>query len=177
MSNSTDTESNIREKKYLSEESEGYQDLKEQWRTKAKSIKTIDEFVEFYNDLFNNYRHDYGVCIDAASCLAMAAASLAAHKNYMTGFQMSCVMWDYMHWMHFPNSKTGIKLLHYDDMLYPQYSYKFQKTIDRNIWCKLQKAAKENLMDNTMACHDVKAHWQSIIDGNIPFGYKLTGDK
>ena len=58
-------------------------------------------------------------------------------------------------------------------MLYPQYEYKYEKTIDKITWENLQKAAKKNLEESPDAHPDVIKHWQSIVDGNIPFGYKI----
>ena len=59
-------------------------------------------------------------------------------------------------------------------MLYPQQEYKFN-TINESTWEWLQKEAKERLkMDGDPIIHpDVKKHMQSIIDGKIPFGWKL----
>lgn len=163
---------------YLSEESKDYRLLKEQWNHEAFHIDSIDEFVEFYHKLFDDYHHDYGTSVGAASCLAMAAANLVAHEQGMTGFQMSCVMWDYIRNMHYSQNEAGLKLLDYDKMLYPQYEYVFDKTIDQYTWNELKREAREKLLVSSERAHpDVIAHWKSIVDGKVPFGYKVKKEK
>ena len=59
-------------------------------------------------------------------------------------------------------------------MLFPQYQYKYEKTITPEVWKSLQKEAKKNL-DNDLAgtSPDVIKHWQNIVDGKVPFGYMI----
>lgn len=67
-------------------------------------------------------------------------------------------------------------------MLYPQYEYKFTgRTISSDTWAALQKSAKENLEEdekneNYRAHPRVIAHWKSIADGKVPFGYTVKDD-
>ena len=62
-------------------------------------------------------------------------------------------------------------MIDYDDMLYPQYDDKFDKTINTHTFNTLQNEAKKLLEDTAHPV--VKAHWQSIVDGVVPFGYKI----
>ena len=81
----------------------------------------------------------------------------------------------------------GRKLLNYDYMLYPQYEDHVEKTIDLETWIKMQEKASENYNEYLSekarlengdeyafpASKKVAAHWRSIIDGNVPFGFKV----
>jgi hypothetical protein len=65
-------------------------------------------------------------------------------------------------------------MINYDDMLYPQYEHKFEKTISSDIWKLLQEEAQRKLEeDSEYANLDVINHWKSIVDGVVPFGYKI----
>ena len=59
-------------------------------------------------------------------------------------------------------------------MLYPQYGYKFAKTISAERFEKIKEQAKENLEKNECAHPDVIKHWQSIVNGEIPFGFTIS---
>jgi hypothetical protein len=65
-------------------------------------------------------------------------------------------------------------------MLYPQYDNKFEKTITPYICEAIQKAAKEQLAEDGThgyyAHPNVRAHWESIVAGNVPFGYSVKDD-
>lgn len=82
-------------------------------------------------------------------------------------------MFDFIRDWNFSNNKCGLKIIDYDDMLYPQYYDKFKKTISRETFEELQKEAEENLKNTEYAHPNVVAHWQSIVDGKVPFGYKI----
>lgn len=151
--------------------------IHKEWYKEAKTttIKTLPKFIK----KLSGYHHDYGTI-----CHAIAAASLAAghaidHSKHggITGFQASCVMWEYIQkWMQMENKP--LRLVEYENMLYPQYRYRFC-TISKETWAWLQKEAKEKLKHNSKQDKQVKAHsdvvayWQSIVDGQVPFGYTI----
>jgi len=58
-------------------------------------------------------------------------------------------------------------------MLYPQYKHQFEKTISEDTWKFLQNKAAEEIASKELLHKDVRKHMQSIIDGKIPFGYKI----
>ena len=123
----------------------------------------------------NDYTHDYNsVChAIAASAIAATCAADSTPQGGITGFQASAIMWDYIkHWMY-RNNTCGLKLIDYDKMLYPQYDYRFEKTISEGVWHSLQEEAKKKLEEETYANIVVRAHWKSIVDGKVPFGYKV----
>ena len=65
---------------------------------------------------------------------------------------------------------------HYDNMLYPQYEEKMDKTIRKSNWDYIQSEAKKNLENTPYAHPNVIKHWQSIVDGIVPFGYRVIDD-
>jgi hypothetical protein len=72
------------------------------------------------------------------------------------------------------NTKCGLKLINYDDMLYPQLEHKFEKTITPDVWDALQTEAAARLKEHPDWTHpNVVSHWQSIVDGKVPFGYSV----
>ena len=146
-----------------------------EWFEDAKK-QTIGTLETFIDRVINGYEHDYGTICHAVAACAIAAAWAANDQpsGGITGFQAGFVMWDFIKQWSYPNAKTGMRLLNFDDMLYPQYSDKFSKTISRNVWESLQKEAQKRLSDDIqLAVDSVVFHWQSIVDGKVPFGYTV----
>lgn len=158
--------------------------LENEWFKEAKE-QTIDTLPTFINHIMNDYVHDYGTICHAVSACALAAAYAAnSHEQgCITGFQAGFVMWDFVKQWMYEGNKCGMKIIDYDNMLYPQYGDKFDKFITKNTFKKIQKEAQIRLDESTkeddryeLAHPRVVNHWRSIIDGNIPFGYKLKDD-
>ena len=83
-------------------------------------------------------------------------------------------MWDFIrNWIKTGN-ECGLRLVDYDDMLYPQYECKFDKVIDEDTWKALQEKAKKNIEMNDSACDAVFQHWRKIANGHVPFGYRVV---
>lgn len=147
-------------------------ELIESWYQEAKSI-TLEVLPEFLERLMS-YPHGYG-----SICHAIAAGAIAAgwamnnsDKGGITGFQASAVMWQFIRGWEYQSNKCGMKLLDFDKLLYPQYESHFDNVISLSTWEMLQKEAKEKLSDQS-AHPDVRAHWESIASGNIPFKFTL----
>lgn len=149
----------------------------DEWYKTAKSI-TIDTLPEFMEHLMRDYIHDYGTICHALAAGAIAAATAldSEPEGGITGFQASAIMWEFItHWNHESN-KCGMRLIDYDNFLYPQYADKFQKVISQDVWNSLQTQAKTNIELSDGHVHpNVLAHWQSIVDGKVPFGYTIGG--
>jgi len=148
------------------------------WYETANEM-TMEKLPDFLKELTEEYHHDYGTICHAIAAAAIAAA-YAVNKSPcsgggITGFQAGCIMWAFItHWMSWEDK--SLAMLDYENLLYPQYHKKFT-TISKDTWEWLQKKAQENLDErDDFACLEVKQHWQSIIDGNIPFGLKLGDD-
>jgi hypothetical protein len=150
--------------------------VKAELQEKRKHIKTFDELVEFLKDVETNYGNGYG---EAPRTIAQAALAVAWHLADVygiTGFQAGFVMWDFIRDWSYSGNKCGLKMIDFDNMLYPQYEDNLQKTIRRDVWDNLQKEAKTRLKESSYAHPDVIAHWESIAAGNVPFGYRVVED-
>lgn len=136
--------------------------------------------VETIGDFINHVMSDYCINYDTV-CFAVAASALAAlyaadnHSNGgITGFQASYIMFEIIRQMNYTGNKCGLRIINYDDMLYPQYKYKFDKTITSDIFLSLQETAAEKIKEDGERAHpEVIKHWKSIVDGSAPFGYTV----
>ena len=154
--------------------------LEKEWFKEAKK-QTLETLPAFINHVMNDYEHDYGTVCHAISACALAAAYAANECDGacggITGFQSGFVMRDFIKEWSYPSNKTALKIVNYDDMLYPQYEHKFQKTMQKETWEGIQKAANEELSAKNEYVHpNVVAHWKSIVEGQIPFGYTIKGE-
>ena len=160
-------------KKIITEEMK----LHDEWYKRAKSMKP-DEFPEFFREMTEDYVHDYGTVCHAMSAIGLAAMFAFNNSNGasggITGFQAGFVMWNIIYHMNYESNKCGLRLQDMDNLLYPQYEYKFT-TISKDTWDAVKKEAQNCLLDRGDAHPDVVAHWKSIVDGNIPFGLKIYG--
>lgn len=159
------------EKQFITEDMH----LEKEWFEQARKIHTIEELASFANKLLNEYEHDYGTVCHAIAAISVAGAWLGAHVEGITGFQAGFVMWDFVREWNHSGNKCGMRLIDYDDMLYPQHGYRFEKTISSSTWKRLQEEAKQ-LLDEGRGVETVRAHWQSIVDGKVLFGYIVKED-
>lgn len=148
--------------------------MEHDWDPEFKKLNP-DNIGDFLKSLVQDYKHDYGTIVRAIGVGASATAwALNNDKEYggLTGFQASFIPFVFLRL--FSGIEGAVKLTKYDDMLFPQYEEKFEKTIPEDIWKDLQEKAKNNLEeDNKFTATAVKDHWKSIVEGNIPFGYTI----
>ena len=172
-------------KRFITEE--GDRETIDGWYAFAQDMDE-SRLPEFVRSLIHDYHHDYGTICHAIAAAAYAAARTIQNSptGGITAFQASAVQWEFLrHWMMWsPNDMY--RLVNHDDMLYPQMEYKF-RTINKYTWEKLQEQAKKKLGEaaetaklrdpsgfNPGGAHpEVLAHWQSIADGNVPFGFSV----
>lgn len=140
---------------------------------KSPFEKLIKEMAEF--------DHNYDTICHAVANAAIAAAWAMNRtpRAHITGFQANYVMWLIIRsWG--PYKEQPLKLTDYGDMLYPQSAERFEKILSPEAWAWIQEAAKEKLSSqfgetmspSQVTAHpDVVAHWQSIIAGEVPFGF------
>lgn len=146
-------------------------EAKEILEKERKNIKSLDDLMNYIQNIRDNYDIGYGTAPRAIAQAALATSYYLADMFGITGFQAGFVMWDFIKDWSFRGNKCGLKIVNYDDMLYPQYNYKFQKTISKDTFEALQKEAQNNLKKGRYAHPNVIKHWKSIVDGNVPFGY------
>ena len=149
----------------------------EKWYEEAKE-QTLETLPVFMKKILDEPQ-SYESIVEAIAACAVGAAWAADHSpnGGITGFQGSCVMWRFIqYWMRMEEGEP-LKLVRYNEMLYPQYNYKFAKTISGDTWDWLQEQADKCLNENGYAHPDVIAHWKSIVNGVIPFGYTVEEDK
>lgn len=147
-----------------------------EWYKQARDVKNSDELKEFIDYVYNSGSPDYGACVHAVTAIAIAA-SWCANKQYgLTGFQASFVGLEYLvHWTYEYDKPIALKITNFNDMLNPRCQPKFEKRISPEIFALLQEKAKENLEEGR-GTDLAKEHWQSIVDGEVPFGYTIIED-
>lgn len=131
--------------------------------------------------VMNDRYHDYDTLVHAIASCALAAAyaanQMSGVNGVISGLMKPGVMWDFIKQWLYRGNKTGMRLLNYDNLLFPQYAHNFEKTISPDVWEALQKEARLQIEKNLYYVHpDVKAHWESIANGNLPFGFTIRDD-
>lgn len=150
-------------------------EIRNELQEKRKNIKTFEDLTAFLKDVKENYNCGYGEAPRAMAQASLAVAWYLAKEFGITGFQAGFVMWDFIRDWNYSSNETGLRIVDFDDMLYPQYEHKFQKTISSYTWHSIQKEAKKRLEERGSYVHpDVEQHWKSIVDGVIPFGYTIS---
>lgn len=148
-------------------------DYKEMVYRKAKEVETKEQLVEFI-DYVTDFKHDYGTVIYGC-CAVMKAAFRVVNSSPksggITGFQAGCIGLEMI--QEFMMIKPPFKVVDLNNLLFPQYRSKFEKTIDQETWGYLQKQAKENLESEERGAFAVRKHWKSIVDGVVPFGFTI----
>lgn len=219
------------------------QGIQKEWYEKAKEMQ-LEDLPGFINHLMEDYSHDYGTVCHAIAAGAIATAgAMNRHEKQggITGFQAGAVMWQFLREWNFSGNKTGLRIIDYDDFLYPQYADKFQKTLSKSTWNTIQREAQKKVEEVHAARlqyikdleqynlgiakfvekypdyyenkkyydrrvsgtskeweaeekkaesgfefapekpfepmtneHSVYLHWKAIVNGVVPFGYKVT---
>lgn len=147
---------------------------------KGKAAKTPEDIKALLDEVLQKFNYDYGVAPRSVAGFCVAAAHFLACAMGLTGFQASFITWDFILGFSMTNNKCGLKMVDFDQMLYPQYGYKFEKTISASTWKSIQEEAKKKLdkfdSDEETAAAPVVEHWRAIVAGNVPFGYSVEED-
>ncbi len=134
---------------------------------------TLDELPTFITTMMNESLGYGSVCCAVAASAIAAAWTANKHEHGgITGFQAGAVMWEFVRQWNYKSNKIGLSITDYDHLLFPQYEADFDKTISPAQWKLLQKEAEDNLATDR-AVGVVRSHWQSIVDGVIPFGFSV----
>ena len=153
------------------------------WYDLAKVTK-LEDLPAFMSVLATGYVHDYGTICHAiaASAIAAAHAMDRTDQGGITGYQAGAVMWEFI--KHWGIVQPPVAMVEYRNMLFPQYKEKFM-TISKETFELLQKEAQDCLDAEALcvknsgksnASDDVVKHWESIVAGVVPFGYKIRSD-
>jgi hypothetical protein len=142
-------------------------------RARGVTLKTLHGFLAELAE----FPHDYNTIVYATAAAALAAACALdkSPNGGITGFQAGAVFWEFFgEWMH--ERGKPARMVRYENMLFPQYEDHFQKTITPSTWKWLQEQAKKNLAESGHAAPGIRAHWENIVDGRVPFGYSVKDD-
>ena len=148
----------------------------EGWIKEAKNCRLDDGSLQkFLDHLKNDYLHDYGTSAKATAAAAFATANAFALYEGLTGFQWSCVAMCVLGQMCFPYNKLGFTVIDYDDLLYPQYEYRFAELkISAERAEKLRQEAKARISKSGGVAHpDVMEWWQKLANGQFPEWLKV----
>lgn len=152
-------------------------EYKEYIYAKANEVRTKEELDALLNEVVNDQDLDYGKIVYAMSGCMLAVSNYINRSEVggITGFQASFIGWEMVKkFMH--ESKVAMRIVDYENMLYPQYKNRFEKRISRGIWFDLQERAKKLLKESKDAHPDVIKHWKKIANGKAPFGYKVENE-
>lgn len=149
-------------------------DIIEEWRKEATKM-TLNALPAFLNKLMNDYKHDYGTICHAISIGSIATmwAMNNEEQGGITGYQAGAIIREnVISWKRTELRDVPMRLLTFDNMLYPQYESNFEKTISKSTWKWLQLKAQENIDRGAANAHQTDyEHWKSIVNGKVPFGY------
>lgn len=150
--------------------------LRENWQKRSREITTPEQLADFAKEL-SEYNHDYSSCVLATGALALAGARLMSKVLGITGWQAGAAQWEFVEaWNYF--EKGPKRMLTFANLLYPQYSDKFEKTITKSTaeWLKTEAQKLLDERGGDMVHPDVLAHWKSVAAGKIPFGFTVEED-
>lgn len=155
------------------------EEINEKQLYKEAMKQTTDTIGDFIKHAMCDYQHDYGsVCVAVAACaIAAVYASNKTPQGGITGFQAGFIMFEFARQLCYTGNKCGLRMINYDDMLYPQYENKFRQTISKETFEALQEEARKKIEEYTNAHPAVINHWKSIVDGVVPFGYKIEEEE
>jgi hypothetical protein len=166
------------------------QELLEDWKKRAREVKTVDEFLAFMRELDTAYVHDYGTCVHAAVAAMMSAFWLANSSHMtrggLTGFQASCA--GLMVVKDLCSIEGPFRIVRFANLLYPQYEHSFEKRITPDSWQWMQNEARKLLAEHdrqasenpeiaAFVSRDVLEHWRAIDRGIVPFGFVVSKDE
>lgn len=153
--------------------SEDDKDIIDNWYKRAREV-TPKTFGDFINELLHGYDLDYGAKIHAAAACTIAMFIACDDIFSFSSFQYGAAVMQILYKLNYPCNETGIRVIDYDNMLYPQHENKF-RSIRQNTWELLRKRADELIAERQLTADpSVLNHWKSISLGIVPFGYYIS---
>lgn len=155
------------------------QDYKTYIYDKAKKVENKEDLDALLKEVIESKDLDYGKIVYAICGCMKATFNYINRSNVggITGFQAGFVGWEMVREYLCHTNKTALKIIDYDNLLYPQCKENFDKTISEELWLTLQELAKKELKEHPDAHPRVIKHWESIVKGKVPFGYKVKKRK
>lgn len=148
------------------------QGIHKQWYEDAEKVENLDQLMGFLKHLLEDYQHDYGTICHALSAGAVATCwAMDRVGGGITGFQAGCVMWGFIGGWNQQYRDKPLRFVNFENMLYPQYADKFSTEMSAETWKWLQDQAAKNLETEREVHPNVWDHWQSIVNGGVPFGW------
>lgn len=131
--------------------------------------KTEEELLEVIRNVIKYEGNSYGTAARSLTLVAEAAFNYIAHVFGVTGFQASCAELSFL--VRMRGIKSRIKILNYDDLLYPQYLEKFrispEECIKENAsWLK-EQARQKLEEDDDLAAERVREHWKFLANMEV----------
>ena len=145
-----------------------------QWSQVVGSLQKPQEALKFIKVLARTYEYDDDMLCEALVYSMLAGATAFAREyglKTLTLEQTQWVLWSFLgKWLQ---TDEPIRLLRISYMLEPEMREVFNTALPRSFFDWLQEAAKERLEALPDASKERREHWQSIVDGAVPFGYTL----
>lgn len=110
---------------------------------KGKNVKSIEELTELIKEVETDFNNGYGIVPRAIGSVCAVVGNYLSCQMGITGFQAGCAIFDFITGYLITDNKCGLRLIDFDEMLYPQYEYKFDKKLKKSTWELLQKRVKE----------------------------------
>lgn len=155
--------------------SQAFDDLRAKWLTEAREVSTPQQLGTFL-EMLANHPHDYNTCVEATVAALLATMRVMSKRLGLTGFQASVIALKVA--AEIMVIRGPLKLIRYEQMLYPQNEHYFAREISPDTWSWLRAAAESKvkfyLEEKDPHVHPaVLEHWKSILSFKIPFGYTL----
>lgn len=144
----------------------------ESWYAEAKEM-TAENLPEFVRKLSNDYSHDMKTIAHAmtAASLASIAAINRGPEGGLSPDQSKAVMGLFIR--KWSKMQGPLKLTSWYGMMHPDNEPQFNM-VPKEVFADMQKQAVEMLAgDCTEVGPEVVEHLKTIVEGKVPFGYRL----
>jgi len=151
---------------------------------RAAEYRSLDDMGAFIKHIVTDYRHRDLRSVITTCFLTVYHAidkfmmsqydNEIVYKSDCGMFPVDLVVEDFVRWLE---EETGepMDLVKIGRMLYAQNEEHCDKKLHDDDFAWMQKEAEKHLKGGH-GSKENKKHWQSIVDGKVPFGYTLWGD-
>lgn len=151
------------------------------WKWQADRVKTPEQLAKFITKL-SRRKHNYASIIHACYTAMLGALRVMDHgpQGGITGFQAGLLGWLLTDkFLNHPMPGSPMRLIKFSDMLFPQHKKDFAKYITPKQWKWVQQETRKLMRETRRGRVHTKVmeHWQSILSGKVPFGYRVREEK